>query len=187
MLEVEQNSICHPSHDTVHPPTPPWLPIGHNHGHEWSIHIPFRSVSISPPIPQLRLFQTLTFKLQGQGHGCGQRSKTKQSAQYLICFLFVLHQSDNNSWDAAILKFDPEKSTVKVMGEVKVWGHILHPVSNQCTCFSFYINRTNHSWDMSNRVFDLEKNRSEILKENLAKKGFNKIAPKSNQVISMTL
>ena len=74
-----------------------------------------------------------------------------------------------NSWHIAVLKFDFEKSKVKVMGEVKGQGHIVHPVSNQCTSFSFHINRTNQSWDMSNRVFDLEKNTSEIFKENLAK------------------
>ena len=40
---------------------------------------PFLSMSISAstPIHQIRLFQTLTFKLQGQGqgHGCGQRAR----------------------------------------------------------------------------------------------------------------
>ena len=38
---------------------------------------PFLSMSISAstPIPQIRLFQTLTFKLQGRGHGCGQRAR----------------------------------------------------------------------------------------------------------------
>ena len=43
------------------------------------------------------------------------------------------------------------------MGEVKGWGNIVHPVSNRCTSFSFHINRTNHSWNMSNRVFYLVK------------------------------
>ena len=43
------------------------------------------------------------------------------------------------------------------MGEVKGQGHIVHPVSNRCISFSFHIDWTNHSWDMSNRVFDLEK------------------------------
>ena len=47
--------------------------------------------------------------------------------------------------------------------------HILYPVSNQCTSFSFHINRTNHSWDMAKIVFDLEKNTSKIFKENLPK------------------
>ena len=46
---------------------------------------------------------------------------------------------------------------VKVMSEVKDEGHILYPVSNRCTSFSFHINRTNHSWDMANIVFGLEK------------------------------
>ena len=40
--------------------------------------------------------------------------------------------------------------------KVKV-THTLYPVSNQCTSFSFHINRTNHSWDMAKIVFDLEK------------------------------
>ena len=29
---------------------------------------PFRTISIGPPIPEIRLFQTLTLKLKGQGH-----------------------------------------------------------------------------------------------------------------------
>ena len=33
------------------------------------------SISAPTPIPQIRLFQTLTFKLQGQCHGCGQRAR----------------------------------------------------------------------------------------------------------------
>ena len=43
------------------------------------------------------------------------------------------------------------------MSQVKGEGHISSPVSNQCTSFSFHINRTNHSWDMGKLVFDLEK------------------------------
>ena len=35
------------------------------------------------------------------------------------------------------------------MSEVKGQGHILYPVSNQCTSFSFHINQTNHSWALS--------------------------------------
>ena len=30
----------HPSHYMTHPPTPPWWPIGHGHGHEWLTHTP---------------------------------------------------------------------------------------------------------------------------------------------------
>ena len=56
----------------------------------------------------------------------------------------------------AISKFDLETSKVKVMSEVKGQGHILYPVFNQCTSFSFHINPTNHSWDMAKIVFTLK-------------------------------
>ena len=65
------------------------------------------------------------------------KGKTILSAQYLIDLLFVLHQTENNSWDTTVLKFDLEKSKVKVRGEVKARGHIVHPVSNRSTSFCF--------------------------------------------------
>ena len=51
------------------------------------------------------------------------------------------------------------------MGEVKGQGHILYPVSNQCTSFLFHINQTNHSWDMAKIVFDLEKTHPKFKKK----------------------
>ena len=51
------------------------------------------------------------------------------------------------------------------MREVKGQGHILYPVSNWCTSFSFHINRTNHSWDMAKIAFDLEKPHPKFLKK----------------------
>ena len=71
------------------------------------------------------------------------------------------------------------------MGQVKGQGHIVHPVSNRCTSFSFHINRTNHSWDMSNWVFDLEKTHPKFSKKIGKNRNSNRIPPKSNQVISM--
>ena len=55
-LDLKTNWICrrhakvwsHPSHYTVHPPTPPWLPIGHSHGHQLSTHIPFVPCQSAP-------------------------------------------------------------------------------------------------------------------------------------------
>ena len=54
-----------------------------HHGHTRSISWPwmddsqsFCTMSISPPILEIRLFQTLTLKLQGQGHECGQRARS---------------------------------------------------------------------------------------------------------------
>ena len=63
------------------------------------------------------------------------------------------------------------------MSEVKGQGHILYPVSNWCTSFSFHINWTNHSWDMAKIVFDLEKTHLKFL---------SRTFPKFNQVITMT-
>ena len=36
----------------------------------------FSSMSISTPIPQIQLFWNLTLKIQGQGHGCSQSSRS---------------------------------------------------------------------------------------------------------------
>ena len=118
----------------------------------------FRSMSIGRPIPETRLFQTLTLKLlgvvKGQGHTIGPVS------YYFASFLFHINQT-NNSWDTAISKFDLETSKVKVMSEVKCQGHILYPVSNRRLSFSFHINQTNHSCDMAKIVFNLEQGKSE--------------------------
>ena len=58
------------------------------------------------------------------------------------------------------------------MSEVKGQGHILYPVSNRCTSFSFHINLTDHSWDMAKKVFDLEKTYSKFLKKNCQNNSF---------------
>ena len=88
----------------------------------------------------------------------GQRARSCPISIWFASFMFHINQT-NNSWDTgtAILRFDLEKSKVKVMGEVKGQSPIINPGSNWCTSFSFYVNRTKHSWDMSNRVCDLEK------------------------------
>ena len=125
-----------------------------------------RIMSTGPPILEIRLFQTLTLKIQGQGHGCGKRARScSQSSIWLTHFFVIKINQTNNSWDKAISKFDREKSKAMVMGEVKRQGHTVYPVSNRCTSFSFHINQTNHSSDADNRVFDHEKNTSKILKK----------------------
>ena len=56
---------------------------------------PFRSMSVGRPIPEISLFQSLTFKLQGQGQGCGQRARSYSwPSILLIRSLFISHQSD---------------------------------------------------------------------------------------------
>ena len=52
------------------------------------------------------------------------------------------------------------------MSEVKAQGHIAYTVTNRCTSFPFHINRPNHSWDMANGVFDLEKTHANFFNEN---------------------
>ena len=59
-------------------------------------------------------------------------------------------------------------------------GPIVHPVSNRCTSFSFHINLTNHSWNMSNRVFDLKKTHPKFSKKIWQKRVSNRLPPKSN-------
>ena len=49
---------------------------------------------------------------------------------------------------------------VKAMCEVKEQGHIVDPVSNRSTSFSFHV----EFWDMVKSVFDIEKKTSEFLK-----------------------
>ena len=87
-----------------------------------------------------------------------------QSAQYHISSL-PFHFTPIRPTITEISKFGLETSKVKVMSEVKGQGHILYPVSNRSTSFSFHINRTNHSWDMAKIVFDLEKTHLKILKK----------------------
>ena len=41
---------------------------------------PFQSMSIGHPIPELRLFQNLTLKIKGQGHGWGQSWKSQHGS-----------------------------------------------------------------------------------------------------------
>ena len=73
------------------------------------------------------------------------------------------------------------------MSEVKDQGHILYPVSNRCTSFSFQINRTNHSWDMAKIVCDLEKTHPKFLMKFAKITVSKKKSPKSNRVTTMTL
>ena len=78
----------------------------------------------------------------------------------------MLHINQTNiSLDAAIMKFDLERSNFKVIGEVKGQGHIVHPVYNWHTSYLFHFNQNNHSWFMTSRMFDLEEIHPKILKE----------------------
>ena len=111
---------------------------------------PFHSMSVGHPIPGIRLFQTLTLKLEGQCHGLvkGQGHAVGPVSYLFASFSLHINQT-NNSRDTAISKFDHEKS--KVMSEVKGQGHIAYTASNWCSSFLFHIKPNNHSRDMAKR------------------------------------
>ena len=60
-------------------------------------------------------------------------------------------------------------------------------MNDRLISLSFYVNRTNHSWDMSNVVFDLEKTHPKFSKKIWQKTSFQQNSPKCNQVISMAM
>ena len=122
---------------------------------------PFRTMSIGHPIPKLQLFQNLTLKIQGQGHGWGQSLKSQCESSILSThILFVQCQSLIPFLSYNFFKIWPWKSKVKVMGEVKVWSHNVSLIFCRFTSFSFHVNRPSHSWDTAFPKFDLENPRS---------------------------
>ena len=118
-------------------------------------------MSIGHPIPEIRLFQNLTLKIQGQGHGLGQSWKSQSGCNILsTCIPFVLCQSAIPFLRYDFFKIWPWKSKVKVMGEVKVESHKVGVTSYRLTSLSFHVNRPSHSWDTAFSKFDLENPRS---------------------------
>ena len=102
----------------------------------------FCSMSIGNPIPEIGLFQTMTLKLQGQGHGCGQRERSHSWPSILsIHFLFMSHQSDQYFLTCSFFEIWPWK----IQGLGHEWGHMIYSVSNRCTSFLFHTNQNKHS------------------------------------------
>ena len=67
----------------------------------WSRMNPFCSMSIGPPIPEIRLFQNLNLKIQGQSHGQGQTQWLHLMPRIQSkCLLFISWQ-----WDHFLLRF----------------------------------------------------------------------------------
>ena len=121
----------------------------------------FRSTSIGHPLPELHLFQNLTLKIKGQGHGWGHSSKSQCGSNILSTHIpFVPCQ-----WALPFLRYDlfkiwPWKSKVKVMGEVTIQSHNVGLTSCRLTSLSFHVNRASHSWVTTVSKFDLENQRS---------------------------
>ena len=77
---------------------------------------PFNSMSIGHPIPEIWLFQNLTLKIQGQGHGWGERWKSQSGCNNILSIHipFVPCQSALPFLRYSIFKIWPWKSKVKV-------------------------------------------------------------------------
>ena len=72
---------------------------------------PFHPMSIGHPIPEIWLFQNLTLKIQGQGHGWGQSWKSRSGCNILSTHIpFVPCQSALPFRRYSIFKIWPWKS-----------------------------------------------------------------------------
>ena len=118
---------------------------------------PFCSTSIEHPFPELWLFQNLTFKIKGQGHGWSHSSKSQGGSNILSThILFVPCQSGIPLLSYDFLKIWPWNSKVKVMGEVTVQSDNVGVTSYWHTSLLFHVNRPSHSWNTAFSKFDLE-------------------------------
>ena len=131
----------------------------------WVYHFidshPFRSMSIGHPIPEIRLFQNLTLKIQGQGHGRGEHWKSQHGSNILSTHILLIPCK----LAIPFLRYDffkirPRKFKVKVMDEGNVESHKVGVTSYRFTSLSFHVNRPFHSWDTAFSKFDLENPRS---------------------------
>ena len=108
-------------------------------------------------IPGIQLFQNLTLKIQGQGHGWGQSWKSQHGAYIQSTHIpFVPCHSGISFLSYDFLKIWPWKSRVKVMGEVTVQSHNVDLTSYWLTSLSFHVNRASDSWVTTFSKFDLE-------------------------------
>ena len=118
-------------------------------------------MSIGPPIPEIQHFQSLTLKIQGQGHRRRGSWKSQHGSNILSTHILSI------PCQLAIpfLRYDffkiwPWKSKVKVMVEVKVESHKVGVTSYRLTSLSFHVNRPTHSSDTAFSKFDPENPRS---------------------------
>ena len=137
----------------------------------------FPSMSISPAIPEIRLFDFFTLKIQGQGQGVA-KGKGHIVSKWFVSCLFHIHQT-NNSWDRTISKLDLENFQVKIMVMLKVKVQPIHSllVSRQSDqLFLKYDQQSVWPWE----------NTSEILQKIMQNKFSIRTPLEFNQVIIKT-
>ena len=114
-------------------------------------------MSIGPPIPGIQLFQNLTLKIQGQGHGWGQSLKSQHGSNIQSTHIpLVPCQLALPFLRYSIFKVWPWKSKVKVIAQ----GHKEGISPYRFISYSFHVNRPSHSWDTAILKFDIENSRS---------------------------
>ena len=98
------------------------------HGHERMTHILFVPCQ-SAVQSWIKLIQTLTLKLQGQGHGCGQKARAYSRPSIILTnFLFISHQSDQQFLRYSYFEIWPWN----IQGQGHEWGQRsrLHIISS---------------------------------------------------------
>ena len=97
------------------------------HGHELMTHLLFVPCQSATPFLRYSNFRLWPWnsKVKVMGVVKGQCHTVGPVSYQLTSFLFHINQT-NNSWDAAISKFDLERSKVKVTSEVKGEDHIYY-------------------------------------------------------------
>ena len=130
---------------------------GHNVSQtSYRLTFSFGSMSIGPPIPEIQHFQSLTLKIQGQGHSSRSR---RRYTTLSIHILFVPCQSALPFLGYSYFKIWPWKSRSRswVRSKLKVTTWVQHSVDSHpfVPCGS-----ASHSWVTTFSKFDLENQRS---------------------------
>ena len=134
-----------------------------------------------PSHSEIQLFQNLTMKIHGQGHVCGQRSRSHLtfkiqrsrlwsrsnpfvtfgawSSNLYVCFSFRGNRT-TFGWDIgnSIFNLENSRSRSWLRSNLMVTFEALE--FNRYVCFSFRGNRTIFGWGIANSIFDLENSRS---------------------------
>ena len=117
-------------------------------------------MSIGHAIPEIQLFQNLTLKIQGQGHGWGGPWKSQHGSNILLTNIpFIPCQSAMPFLRYDFFKIWAWKSKVKVMGEVNVESHNMGSTF-WLTSLLFHVNRPSYFRHTTFSKFDLENPRS---------------------------
>ena len=95
-------------------------------------------LSIGPPIPEIQHFQSLTLKIQGEGHSSRSQSRCNTLSTHIP---FVPCQSALPFLGYSYFKILNGKFKVKVIREVKVESHNVGPTFSRLTSLSFPVNR----------------------------------------------